>query len=87
MNYKEMLTKTGMQIVGICKELTSFTPKDGDKTFYSVFLEIQGCRQPVKVKLPDDFNHSQLKEYELCKMACIVKPSFNGKSIDLVAVP
>lgn len=86
MDYKALLEKTGILIAGIVKGLNEFTSQKTGKTYYSVDLEIRGVRFPVTVKLPENYNRSQLKEYELAKIGCIVRPGYENKGIELHAI-
>lgn len=86
MQYKEMLEKTAVLIVGICKGINEYV-NDKQVSYWSVDLEIQGTKMPVNVKLPTAFNRSVLKEYELAKLQCLIKPSFDKKGIVLEAIP
>lgn len=86
MQYKEMVEKTGMTLVGICKSLNEYIQKDTGKCFYSVDVEIKGTRGPVNIKLPAGYPMISLKPYELVSLSCIIKPSFDKKGITIEAV-
>ena len=86
MTYKESLEKTAIVVQGIVKGINEFTPKDSEKTFYSVDLEIKGTRLPVTVKLSDEYDRSQLNDFELAKIHCCIRPTFDRKGIQLYAV-
>lgn len=86
MNYKEMIEKTGLQIIGLCKGVEEYVKKDTGKCYYSVDVEIKGTKMPVNIKLPEGYNKSNLKPFELVKLDCIIIPSFDRKGIQILAV-
>lgn len=79
-----MLSKTGVQILGICKGINSYVGKE--KTFWSVDLEVQGTRMFVNVRLPEGFNRSVFNLYELTKLNVRIVPTFDKKGIQLEAI-
>lgn len=85
MQYKEMLEKTVVMVVGICKGLNEYI-SDKQKSYWSVDLEIKGTKMPVNIRLPENFNRQAFKEYELVKVSCVIKPTFDRKGIMLEAV-
>lgn len=86
MQYKEMVEKTGLRIVGICKGVNEFIKAETGRCYYSVDVEIKGTRMPVNIKLPDQYNKSELKPCELVQLDCVIIPSFDRKGIQIQAV-
>jgi len=85
MQYKEMLEKTMCLVVGIVKGLNEYVNKD-KKSYWSVDLEVKGTKSPVNVRLPDNFDRSKIVEYELVKLQCVFRDSFDRKSKVLEAL-
>lgn len=85
MNIKEMIDKTGIVIVGLVKTVNEYV-SDKKVSYWSVDVECKGTRLPVNIKLPHNFDRSKFKEYELVKVQCCMKPSFDRKSNDLEAI-
>lgn len=86
MNYKDLLAKTSVVVTGICKGVNEYVNAE-KKSFWSVDLEILGTKMPVNVRLPEKFNRASLLEYEVVKINCQIKPSFDKKGIVLEALP
>jgi len=85
MNYKELIEKTGLQIIGLCKGVEEYVKKETGKCYYSVDVEIKGTKMPVNIKLPEGYNKSHLKPFELVKLDCVIIPSFDRKGIQILA--
>lgn len=83
MEYKEILSKTSLKIVGICKGVNKYVGKT--KEYYSVDLEVKGTKMPVNVKLGDDFKRETLKDYELVVLDVVVMPAFDKRYFELHA--
>lgn len=86
MNLKEMMNKTGCVVVGIAKSVNEFTSQKSGITYYSVDLIVQGSRSSVNIKLPENYDRSKFKEYELAKVECFVKEAYGGRGVELVAM-
>ena len=85
MELREMMSKTGMQIVGVVRSINTYVSKE-NKSYYSVDLDIAGCRQPINIALPESYDKSKLVECDLTKIALVVVPSFDKKNIKLQAI-
>lgn len=85
MNYKELLSKTSVIVIGINKGLNEYV-NDKKVSYWSVDLEVLGTKMPVNVRLPAEYNRAALVEYDLCKIPCVIKPSFDKKAIVLEAL-
>jgi len=87
MNYKELIEKTGLRILGICKGVNEYVQKETGKCYYSVDVEIKGTRMPVNVKLPEGYNKSKLVPFDMVQLDCCIQPSFDRKGIQILALP
>ena len=85
MQLKEMLAKTKIEVVGICKGINEYISDKG-VTYWSVDVECRGTKMPINIKLPQGYNRLPLVEYDLVTIPCIVKPSFDKKGIYLEAL-
>lgn len=87
MNYKDMIEKTALRLIGICKGVNEYIKPDTGQAFYSVDVEIKGTRMPVNVKLPNGYNKSKLIPFEIIQLDCAIIPSYDRKGIQLQALP
>lgn len=85
MQYKEMLEKTTITIIGICKGVSEYVNKD-KKSYFSVDVEVKDTKMPVNVRLPENFNRAALGQYELVKIPVCIKPSWDRMGIVLEAL-
>jgi len=86
MDLKEMIEKTGIIVQGINKGIQEFVSQKTGKRYYSVDVEVKGCRLPINISLPETYKISSLVQHELVKLNCIIKPGFDGKGIKIEAV-
>jgi hypothetical protein len=88
MEYAEMLGKTQIAIVGICKGVNEYVSKKSvpPKIYFSVDVEVAPSKNPVNIKLPDNFDRLKLKLYDLCQIKCEIKPSYDKRSIEIHAL-
>jgi len=85
MQYQEMIAKTMIVVVGIVKGINEYVNKE-KVSYWSVDLEVKGTKMPVNIRLPEKFDRSKLVEYQLTKLECVVKPSFDKKGIVIEAI-
>jgi len=85
MNIKELMAKTKIIIIGLCKGVNKYDSKNG-KTYYSVDVEVQGTKSPINIKLPDEFDRSKFLDYELVQLNCMIRPGYDNKGIELRAI-
>lgn len=79
----------GMKIEGQVWAINQFTQQDTGKIFHSVDLAVKGTKQMVNVKLPENFDRTQIVEDDvvLLSVAFAVK-NYQGKlSPEFVAIP
>ena len=88
---QEAMKKTGCVVVGIVREINVFKPdrKDGEqqKSYPSLFLDIDGCKGQVKVKLPEGTDVSKYNEYDIVKLNLGFKPVPNTKGFEVLGSP
>ncbi len=87
MNYKDMVEKTGLRIVGICKGVNEYVQRDTGRCYYSVDVEIAGTKGSINVKLPAGYDKAKLIPYDLVQLSCSIQPTFDRKGIRIVALP
>lgn len=85
MQVKEIMEKTGVVIAGLVVGVNEYVSKNG-KSYWSCDMNVKGCRQAVNIRLPQGFPVHTLQEYELCKLAVIVRPNFARNGVELEAV-
>lgn len=83
--FKELIEKTSLGGIVFVKSINEYVTEKG-VSYWSVDVEVKGVRQPIKLNLPKGFDRSKIKEYELAKVAYTVKPTFDGKGINLEAL-
>lgn len=86
MEYKDMLEKTGLPVIGICKGVNEYVQRDTGKCYYSVDVEIKGTRLPINIKLPEGYVKSKLIPFELVAIPCSIQPTYDRKGIRIVAL-
>ena len=85
MHFKEVMDKTGVFIAGVVIGVNEFVSQKG-RSYWSVDLSVKGCKMSVNVRLPTGYPINTLVEYELAKLAVIVRPNFEKTGIELEAV-
>lgn len=64
-SYKEMKAKTVIKVLGVVDQIVEYYSEKTQKTYYSVDLLVNGVRDKLNVKLPDDYDRTKLVEGEL----------------------
>jgi len=85
-SYKSMMSKTGIQIIGMLRAKNVYVSKTL-KQYHSIDLDITGTKLPVNVRLPELYVQPEnWVEGELCKLIVSIVPTFDRKGIELMAV-
>lgn len=83
--FKEMMAKTGCQLVGLVRSVDQYTDEKTGEVYHSVRIDMKDQKDPFKVSLPPKYDRSHLVEGELVKMAIGFKPSYDKKSLKIEA--
>lgn len=83
---KELIKKTGNRMIGICKGVNEFVSKKNGATYWSVDLEVKGSKNAINIQLPDGFDRSVFREYELCQVDLCVERAFQSSGYKLTAI-
>lgn len=86
MTIKEMMDKTKIVIIGLCKGVNEYHSQKNNNIYYSVDVEVQGTKNPINIKLPPDYDRNKLVEYDLVQLNCSIRPGFEGKGIEIRAI-
>lgn len=78
----EAMAKTKISITGIVKS-TDVRMAGNGKTYGTLYLDVQGSTEAVKIKLGENPDISPYNLYELITIQCCVKPSFDRKSAEI----
>lgn len=76
----ELMSKTQLRVRGIVKEIEAYpSKKEPGLMWYSIHVEVQGCKGTMKLNCPKNYNIGAVKQYEIADFSIRFQPSFNGK--------